>query len=541
MRSRPIAGAPDLDRLIAFACEPGLPARQLAEVRELIGRECGPAADAVLRLCDRTAAAERDRAGFEEQIERFLSGPRLRAIVTGLYDGRVRVAVAGAERELLRPAAMELAVGQTVLTDVEGRAVLGAGGPLIGGHTFVFCERLDDGLVLLRSLADGPLDEARQLGVVADAVDQAALAPGDRVIGWSIEGGNLVLVTRRLGPARLASVADDARPSGCARREDLFGLDEILERLDLLFLAPVSPAYARLHARTEGALVGYCFQGPTGCGKSRVARVLADEVRARGGRAIERTASSYLTKWVGEGAATLRADFDALDAAWVAAGVRPLLIIDEIEAIALDRRGAPGANVPGYLDVLDTLLHALTRTHARVIGISNVADRAVDTALQRDGRLPLLRFPGTLAAEAVAGLVARCLAGVSLDAGTPDDFGHLLSDAIFSPGGPLLELLRAQLSDGRVLLFGARDLASGAAIADGIVRPTLARGLQRDLRAGRPDPLPLAADELRAATVRYFRERAATITRDSIRSVLADRIPDDLAVVKVECLVAGRD
>jgi hypothetical protein len=540
MRSRPLAARTDLTQLIDLACDPALPPRHQAEVRVLIERECGPTTSAVLGLCDRAAAAERDRRALEQQLERFLSGPRLRAIVTGLRDGRVRIAVGGMERELVRPPDMALAVGQTVLTDVEGRAVLGPGGELVGGRTFVFCDRLDERLVLLRSLGEGALDEARQLGVVADAIDPAALTPGDRVLGWAVESGNLLLVTRRLGPAR-PPIVEAAHPAEPMRREELVGLDDVFERLDLLFLAPASPAYARLHARTHGALVGYCLQGPTGCGKSRVAQVLASEVRARGGRAIERTASHYLTKWVGEGSALMRADFAVLDAAWNETGVRPLLVIDEIEAVTLDRRGAAALNAPGYLDVLDTLLHLLTRTPARVLGISNVADRAVDTALQRDGRLPLLHVPATLGAEHVADLVARCLAGVPLDGGTAPDFGAVVSDVVFSPGGPLAELLQAQLSDGRALVFGARDLATGAAVADGIVRPTLARGLRRDLRAGRPDPLPLAADDLRAATVRYFRERAASITRDSIRSVLGGRLPDDLAVVKVESLVARRD
>jgi hypothetical protein len=137
--------------------------------------------------------------------------------------------------------------------------------------------------------------------------------------------------------------------------------------------------------------------------------------------------------------------------------------------------------------------------------------------------------------------VARCLDDVGLADGTAGEFGDLVSDLVFAPSGPLAALLRVQLSDGRMLTFGAPDLASGAAVADGIVRPTLARGLQRDLRAGRPEPHPLSAEELRTSVLRYFRERAAGITRDSIRSVFDVHLPDDLAVVRVERLVTGRE
>jgi ribosomal protein L13E len=113
-------------------------------------------------------------------------------------------------------------------------------------------------------------------------------------------------------------------------------------------------------------------------------------------------------------------------------------------------------------------------------------------------------------------------------------FGEAVSDLVFAPDGPLAVLLRVQLADGRLLTFGARDLATPAAIADGVVRPAIARALRRDVRAGRREPTPFTLAELRAATVAYFTERAAGITRDNIRSLLADRIPDHPAVVKVE-------
>lgn len=119
-------------------------------------------------------------------------------------------------------------------------------------------------------------------------------------------------------------------------------------------------------------------------------------------------------------------------------------------------------------------------------------------------------------------------------------FGEAVSDLVFAPAGALAELLRVQLDDGRVLTFGARDLATGAAIADGIVRPLLARIAQRDLRAGRPAPLPLTLEELRAATVEYFVERSRTITPDNVRATLPDRIPQGQTVTKVEAVQAPR-
>jgi hypothetical protein len=118
-------------------------------------------------------------------------------------------------------------------------------------------------------------------------------------------------------------------------------------------------------------------------------------------------------------------------------------------------------------------------------------------------------------------------------------FGEALSDLIFSPDGELGELLRVHLADGRVLRFGAADLATGAAIADGILRPTLARAARRDLRAGRPEPRGLTLEELRRSTLDYFSRRVSTITRHNVKSILGDRIPEDQTVVKVDRTATG--
>ena len=119
------------------------------------------------------------------------------------------------------------------------------------------------------------------------------------------------------------------------------------------------------------------------------------------------------------------------------------------------------------------------------------------------------------------------------------EFGDVVSDLVFAPNGPLAACLRVQLADGRSLEFGARDLATPAAIADGIVRPLLARIAQRDMRAGLPDPRPVTLDELTGATHEYFVERCRSVTRDNVRSVLPGRIPEDQTVVKVEPVAKG--
>src|SRR5207253_2163969 len=213
---------------------------------------------------------------------------QLRGIVTAVNDGHVRLVVGGTDRVLVRPEGVELGVGQTVLTDAEGRTVLAAGEFLLGGATYAFCERLEGHYALVRSLRDGPHDDLRQLAVVSDAVDLGALAPGDHVLGWSIDNGNLVLVTRRLGPPR-PSVADDGGMMRCVvRREDIVGMEDVIARAERLFLDAASPAFVPLLEEADPGLVGAVFQGPAGCGKSKVATLLVCQVRARGGCALYR-------------------------------------------------------------------------------------------------------------------------------------------------------------------------------------------------------------------------------------------------------------
>lgn len=403
----------DLDGLLDVLCDPDVTPERLAEARRVAYDAFGPAADGFLRATMRTAAAQRELTGAREQLERTLGGAQLRGIVTAVHNGRVCVQVGPTERVLVRPAGMALGIGQIVYTDAGAQTVVGAGEYLVGGSAYAVCERLDGRRVLVRPLREAGQEEARLLGVVADGVELDTLGFEDRVLGYGgLALGNVVLITCRLGPAQRPAAADVgvSRP---VRREDIVGLDDVIERLERLFLTPPTAAYATLLGEAERAAAGAVLCGPPGCGKSLVADYFVDCIRARGGMALVRTASSFLSKWVGEGAARLRTDFAALDRAWEESGVRPLLVIDELEAIALDR--SQGFMLHGgYLDVLDTLLALLTRSKVRLIGISNLADRYLDTALMRDGRLPIVQLPPTLDAAQVATLVAKCLARVPL-------------------------------------------------------------------------------------------------------------------------------
>jgi hypothetical protein len=544
MRNRSSA-APDVEdidvaSLLELNCQLDLSAERQAEVRKLLFGILGPYADPIAQLCSKAAADRRVARELREQMAQLREGPQVAAIVTAVHNGRVRLLIGGTERLLPRPDDLDLGIGQTALLDGQAHSVVGAGDYLFGGQSYAFHRRLDGRRALVRPLRDGAGGESLQLALVAENVDMDAVAVDDRVLCWSADSGNLLLVTCHLGPHR-PSVADEGNTRSVAR-EDIVGLEEILEEVELLFLEDGSPEALALLEHARQAIKGFVLQGVPGSGKTLVAEYLITLVRLRGGRALYRTASYYLSKWVGEGSARVREDFALLEAAFRETGVRPLLVVDELEGIALDRSHVSGL-VGGHLDILDTLLSSLNATEVRMIGISNVANRIVDTALMRAGRLRVISFPSALDARQVAALVAKCLSGIELEAapgraGKTEDLalelGEAVSDLIFAPGGKLAELLRVQLGDGRVLTFGAGDLATPAAIADGIVYPALVRKVQRSRQTGESRIGSVTLDELRNATERYFVEHCKTITRDNVRSILPDRIPEDQSVVKVE-------
>src|SRR5919201_157956 len=120
----PDGGFIDLNELIDLVCEPLVPVERQAEARKLVQRCLGAVAEPVLRVCDQAAGAKRERAAMARDLERYLNGPRLRAVVTETQNGRVRIMIGGAERELPRPPELTVGVGQTVLTDAEGRTIL---------------------------------------------------------------------------------------------------------------------------------------------------------------------------------------------------------------------------------------------------------------------------------------------------------------------------------------------------------------------------------------------------------------------------------
>mmetsp|Transcript_24569 Transcript_24569/g.30028 ORF Transcript_24569/g.30028 Transcript_24569/m.30028 type:complete len:794 (-) Transcript_24569:143-2524(-) len=132
---------------------------------------------------------------------------------------------------------------------------------------------------------------------------------------------------------------------------------------------------------------GVLFYGPPGCGKTLLAKAVANECQAN---FISIKGPELLTMWFGESEANVREAFDK------ARGAAPcVLFFDELDSIA-KMRGSGGGDAGGAGDrVMNQLLTEMDGMGAKkqvfIIGATNRPD-IIDTALMRPGRLDQLIF-----------------------------------------------------------------------------------------------------------------------------------------------------
>ncbi|MCH95227.1 ATPase AAA-type CDC48 protein, partial [Trifolium medium] len=132
---------------------------------------------------------------------------------------------------------------------------------------------------------------------------------------------------------------------------------------------------------------GVLFYGPPGCGKTLLAKAIANECQAN---FISIKGPELLTMWFGESEANVREIFDK------ARGSAPcVLFFDELDSIAT-QRGSSVGDAGGAADrVLNQLLTEMDGMSAKktvfIIGATNRPD-IIDPALLRPGRLDQLIY-----------------------------------------------------------------------------------------------------------------------------------------------------
>ena len=182
--------------------------------------------------------------------------------------------------------------------------------------------------------------------------------------------------------------------------EDIGGLETVKQELQETVQYPVEHP-EKFEKFGMAPSKGVLFYGPPGCGKTLLAKAIANECQAN---FISVKGPELLTMWFGESEANVREIFDK-----ARQSAPCVLFFDELDSIA-NQRGSSSGDAGGAADrVLNQLLTEMDGMGSKktvfIIGATNRPD-IIDSALMRPGRLdqliyiPLLtRNPGSLSSR----------------------------------------------------------------------------------------------------------------------------------------------
>lgn len=168
--------------------------------------------------------------------------------------------------------------------------------------------------------------------------------------------------------------------------EDIGGLEDVKRELRELVQYPVEhPEKFEKFGMSPSR--GVLFYGPPGCGKTLLAKAVANECQAN---FISVKGPELLTMWFGESEANVRDVFEKARAA-----APCILFFDELDSIAGQRGGSSGDGGGAADRVINQILTEIdgvsSKKNVFVIGATNRPD-IIDAALMRPGRLDQLIY-----------------------------------------------------------------------------------------------------------------------------------------------------
>jgi transitional endoplasmic reticulum ATPase len=168
--------------------------------------------------------------------------------------------------------------------------------------------------------------------------------------------------------------------------EDIGGLEGVKRELQELVQYPVEhPEKFEKFGMSPSR--GVLFYGPPGCGKTLMAKAVANECQAN---FISIKGPELLTMWFGESEANVRDVFEK-----ARASAPCVLFFDELDSIAQQRGGSSGDGGGAGDRVMNQLLTEMdgvgSKKNVFIIGATNRPD-IIDPALMRPGRLDQLIY-----------------------------------------------------------------------------------------------------------------------------------------------------
>ncbi|MBU6215896.1 MAG: proteasome ATPase [Acidobacteria bacterium] len=435
-------------------------------------------------------------AALREEVDKLTQPPAAYATFLGRNDdGTVDVQAAGRKMRVQVSPGVDVDAlergAEVVLNDAYN--VVLARTPEGSGETVTLVEVLEDGL---RALVVGRTDEQR-VAELGDSLRRGRLRSGDVLL---VDPRSGVLLERLPRPEVEELVLEEVPDISY---EDIGGLDvqieQITDAVELPFL------HQELFAEYDlPAPKGILLYGPPGCGKTLIAKAVANSMAKKVTEATGRSARSFflnikgpelLNKYVGETERHIRLVFQrAREKA--AEGVPVIVFFDEMESlfrtrgtgISSDMEATIVPQLLAEIDGVETLRNVI------VIGASNRED-LIDPAILRPGRLDVKIKINRPDEQAAAQIFGRYLTTTlpldgsevaELGGGDPDKAVRVMIERTVEEmyrddeANQFLEVTY-QNGDKEVMYF--KDFSSGAMI-ENIVRRAKKLAIKRELAGG---------------------------------------------------------
>ncbi|MGI5482857.1 ATP-binding protein [Streptomyces lavendofoliae] len=212
-----------------------------------------------------------------------------------------------------------------------------------------------------------------------------------------VDGAEAPLTVDGLGDDPGGADAWDVDAPGAVRLADVGGMQEVKDRLEAAFLAPMrNPELRKLYGKSlRGGLLLY---GPPGCGKTFIARAVAGEL---GAGFLSISLSDILDMYIGASEKNVHDIFET-----ARAQAPCVVFLDELDALGAKRSRSHHSGLRNVVNQLLTELDGIaadSNDGVFVLAATNVP-WDVDIALRRPGRLDrtlLVLPPDATAREAI--------------------------------------------------------------------------------------------------------------------------------------------